>query len=233
MNYREQIVQGEFLARPNRFIAHVRVNGEALTVHVKNTGRCRELLVPGATVYLAKAENPARKTPYDLIAVEKKCSNGQTLLINMDSQIPNAAAEEWLKTLPEFSPQCIIRREVTHRNSRFDFMIRDGKRTIYVEVKGVTLERNGLALFPDAPTERGARHLKELALCVTEDHCEAWVLFVIQMKGIAEFLPNEAMDPAFAEALRHAAANGVKIMAVDCIVTPDSITLDTAIPIRF
>ena len=220
-----KITEGRFISRANRFVATVEINGVPTTVHVKNTGRCRELLVPGTTVYLAVSDNPARKTKHDLIAVNK---NG--LLINMDSQIPNDIAAEWLPESGLFSPDAIIRREVTCGKSRFDFMICEGEKTSYLEVKGVTLETDGVARFPDAPTERGAKHLRELT-ALAQQGIGAYVLFVIQMKQIRELRPNDAMDPAFGTALREAAQAGVVIRAVDCVVTPENITADREVQI--
>ncbi len=213
----QNVVAGKFIDRPNRFIAHVEVAGRSEVVHVKNTGRCRELLVPGATVFLEKSSVPTRKTSYDLIAVMKG-----DLCINMDSQVPNQVAEEWLRTR---FPGAGVRREVTWGNSRFDFYIEIDGRRIFMEVKGVTLERDGIALFPDAPTMRGVKHLNELAACMADGY-EAWVLFVIQMKGVTEFHPNDAMHPEFGAALRAAQAAGVRVLAYDCVVTPDSIRVD-------
>lgn len=224
MKYK-RITEGRFISRANRFIATVEMEGVPTTVHVKNTGRCRELLVPGTTVYLAVSDNPSRKTKYDLIAVDK---NG--LLINMDSQIPNDIAAEWLPGSGLFSPDAIIRREVTCGQSRFDFMICEYGKTSYLEVKGVTLETDGVARFPDAPTERGAKHLRELT-ALAKQGIGAYVLFVIQMKQIRELHPNDTMDPAFGTALREAAQAGVMIRAVDCIVTPESITADREVKI--
>ena len=224
MKYK-RITEGRFISRANRFIATVEMEGVPTTVHVKNTGRCRELLVPGTTVYLAVSDNPSRKTKYDLIAVDK---NG--LLINMDSQIPNDIAAEWLRGSGLFSSDAIIRREVTCGKSRFDFMICEGEKTSYLEVKGVTLETDGVARFPDAPTERGAKHLRELT-ALAKQGIGAYVLFVIQMKQIRELHPNDTMDPAFGTALREAAQAGVVIRAVDCIVTPESIMADREVKI--
>ncbi len=224
MKYK-RITEGRFISRANRFIATVEMEGVPTTVHVKNTGRCRELLVPGTTVYLAVSDNPSRKTKYDLIAVDK---NG--LLINMDSQIPNDIAAEWLPGSGLFSPDAIIRREVTCGQSRFDFMICEDGKTSYLEVKGVTLETDGVARFPDAPTERGAKHLRELT-DLAKQGIGAYVLFVIQMKQIRELRPNDIMDPAFGTALREAAQAGVEIRAVDCIVTPESIMADREVKI--
>ncbi len=223
MKYRE-IVEGRFVARPNRFIAKVLIDGAVETVHVKNTGRCRELLVPDARVYLEVSDNPARKTKYDLVAVEKVTDRG-VLLINMDSQIPNAAAGEWLKNCGMFSEDAVIMREKTFGKSRFDFYIEDGNRKAFVEVKGVTLEHSGVTMFPDAPTERGVKHINELVTCV-ESGYEAYILFVIQMKGVTCFRPHDEMHPEFGAALRNAAENGVKILARDCVATPDSMVVD-------
>ena len=224
MHYKT-IVPGTFLVRRNRFIAEIETAGRRETVHVKNTGRCRELLVPGARVYLEKAENPARKTPYDLIAVEKKRPGKEPLLINMDSQVPNAAAFEWLPASGLFSSHAVFRREVTHENSRFDIFAEDGTRRAFIEVKGVTLEDNGTVLFPDAPTERGVKHLNELAACI-EEGFEAYIFFVVQMKGVGRFSPNDALHPEFGSALRRAVRAGVTLIVRDCRVTPDSITID-------
>ncbi len=219
-----KVIPGIFLSRPNRFIAHVLVDGRKEIAHVKNTGRCKELLLPGARVYLFCApEGRNRKTKYDLIAVQKG-----DRLINMDSQAPNAVAEEWLrKTLPHAE----IRREVTYGTSRFDFRITEGGATTFLEVKGVTLAHDNIAMFPDAPTERGLKHLRELILCKKQGY-EAAVLFVVKMKGIQVFRPNDHTHPAFGDALREAHAAGVKIMAMDCIVTPDTLTIDSPIQLE-
>lgn len=229
MKYKK-VTQGRFISRPNRFIAQVEVDGEIHTVHVKNTGRCRELLVPDARVYLEISDNPARKTKYDLIAVEKQTDSG-ILLVNMDSQIPNAAAGEWLKKSGLFSENAIIMREKTFGKSRFDFYIEDGNRKIFLEVKGVTLEYDGVVMFPDAPTERGVKHINELITCI-ENGYEAYILFVVQMKGIKYFRPYDEMHPQFGDALRNAAEKGVKIIAMDCTVTPDSMTVDGEVTVK-
>jgi len=230
VKYRD-ILSGTFISRPNRFIARVLIDEREETVHVKNTGRCRELLQKGCTVYLERAVNPKRKTPFDLVAVEKNLEGGGTVLINMDSQVVNDAAEEWLSRGCLFSANASIRREYTYKKSRFDFYIEDGERKAFLEVKGVTLERDGQALFPDAPTERGAKHLSHLCDAVSEGY-EAYVLFVIQMKGIKEFLPNEETDKRFADALRVCKETGVRILASDCIVTPSSIEIDAPVPVK-
>ena len=241
MTYSTPIVKGKFLSRPNRFIAIVEVEGKEITVHVKNTGRCRELLPAGATVYLAAAENPTRKTPYDLVAVEKVRPDGSVLLINMDSQAPNDIAAEWLPKSGLFSADSVFKREVTHGASRFDFAVTTPDTpTAYLEVKGCTLEREGIAYFPDAPTERGVKHIRELTALARAGH-PAYILFVVQMKEITALRPNDETHPAFGEALREAQAAGVRIMAVDCRVevtpTPDgifrlSVTADTPVPVE-
>lgn len=220
------IIEGVFLSRPNRFIAKVEINGQEETVHVKNTGRCKELLQKGNRVYLEKASNPERKTKYDLVAVER--SDGR--LVNMDSQVVNAVAEEWIKKGNIFPMGSLVRREVTHGNSRFDIYAESGERKAFIEVKGVTLEAEGVARFPDAPTERGVKHLRELVECV-ENGYEAYALFVIQMKGVTAFTPNDGMHKEFGDALRQAKARGVKVIAVDCNITPDSVEIDSEVEV--
>lgn len=217
----EKIVKGKFLSRPNRFVARVEVDGGEELVHVKNTGRCRELLVSGCTVFLAAAENPARKTRYDVVAVQK----GERL-INMDSFAPNLAAGEFL---PRLFPRSIIRSEYTYGNSRFDFYIEYDNRKILLEVKGVTLENEGVVMFPDAPTERGAKHIRELIKAVGEGY-EAYLLFVVQMDKVKYFTPNTATDPEFGAVLKQAAEAGVEILAYDCAVTPESMEIKN--PVR-
>ena len=226
MTYKN-IVSGRFISRPNRFIAKVNINGQQETVHVKNTGRCKELLIPGCKVFLAPSENPNRKTKFDLIAVIKKTENKE-ILINMDSQIPNLAAVEWLKKGTLFSKEALIKREVTFKNSRFDLYIEDDGRKAFIEVKGVTLENNGTAMFPDAPTIRGVKHINEL-IEATKEGYEAYVLFVIQMRGAKEFKPNNKTHKEFGEALKRAYASGVKILAYDCNVTPSTIEINSPI----
>ena len=227
----EKITYGCFLSRPNRFIARVLIDGVEETVHVKNTGRCRELLVPGCRVYLSVSDNPARKTKYDLIAVEKEREGISPLLINMDAQAPNDVAEEWLRAGNLFPKGGTVRREVTHGSSRFDFYLQDGARKAFLEVKGVTLEQDGVARFPDAPTERGVKHIRELMQCLSEGY-EAYILFVIQMKEITQFSPNDTTHRAFGDALREAAQRGVHVMAMDCEVTPDGIEISHPIPVK-
>ena len=225
MKYKEAMVQGRFLKRPNRFIAHIEIGGKTEICHVKNTGRCRELLPEGANVYCADCLSPTRKTRYDLIAVQKG-----DRLINMDSQAPNGAVHEWLLRgglgrLENIKP------ETTFGDSRFDFsFIKDGK-LCFLEVKGVTLENDGVCAFPDAPTLRGAKHLRELTHLCQEGY-GAYVLFVIQMESVQYLHPNDATDPAFGAALREAAAAGVQILAYDCTVTPDTMNIHTPVEVR-
>ena len=214
-----------FLERPNRFLAREEMEGQEVLCHVKNTGRCRELLNPGAVVYLQKSDNPNRKTGYDLIAVEK----GE-MLINMDSQIPNYVAAEWLRKGRLFPEDANIQMERRYGNSRFDIYAEAGDRKAFLEVKGVTLEVEGQARFPDAPTERGVKHVRELMGCVQEGY-EAYLLFVIQMTGIQSFAPNWDTHPAFGSALQEAAQAGVQILAYDCQVRPDEIVLDQPVPV--
>ena len=219
------MVPGIFRKRPNRFIAHVEIDGRTETVHVKNTGRCRELLPAGARVWCQRSDNPARKTKYDLITVRK----GE-LLINMDSQAPNIAAEEWLRSggLGEIEN---LRRETVHGDSRFDLsFVKDG-RQCFLEVKGVTLENGGVCAFPDAPTERGAKHLRGLLRAAQEGY-GAYVLFVIQMSPVRYLHPHDATDPQFGQALRQAAAGGVQVLAMDCRVTEDSMEIQSSVRVE-
>ena len=212
------MVPGRFLARPNRFIAHAEINGQTEIVHVKNTGRCRELLPVGAEVWCQRSANPKRKTKYDLITVRK----GQRL-INMDSQAPNIAAGEWLRAggLGEITN---LKAETVHGDSRFDFSFTLDGRQCFLEVKGVTLERDGVCAFPDAPTDRGAKHLRGLSRAAEEGY-GAYVLFVIQMPDVKYLHPNDETDPAFGAALREAAAAGVTVLAMDCAVSEDTMEL--------
>ena len=230
MNYKN-ITDGIFRQRLNRFEATVEICGKAETVHVKNTGRCKELLVPGCKVFLERSENPNRKTAYDLTAVEKKREGKPPLLINMDSQIPNAAAEEWLKKGNVFSKTAEIRREVKFENSRFDFYVEDCGKKAFLEVKGVTLEKDGIALFPDAPTTRGVKHINEL-ISAKERGFDCYILFVIQMKEISAFMPNRETHPEFADALLRAKEAGVEILAFDCAVTPKSMVIEDPVEIK-
>lgn len=224
MNYKN-MVQGQFISRPNRFIAHVQIDGQLKICHVKNTGRCKELLPVGAQVWCHRSSNPNRKTKYDLITVKK----GHRL-INMDSQAPNIAAGEWLKGggLGHLEQ---LRPETFHGDSRYDFsFVKDGK-TCFLEVKGVTLETDGVCAFPDAPTERGARHLRGLTQAAREGF-GAYVLFVIQMADVKYLHPNDITDPEFGKALREAAENGVQVMAVDCQVTEDTMVIGDFVEVR-
>ena len=220
------IFKGVFKERPNRFIARVTVDGEEKICHVKNTGRCRELLLPDAEVILQKFDTGTRKTEYDLIAVYK---NG--MLINIDSQAPNKVFGEWVRDSGFFGELTLIRPECTFKNSRFDFYLETAERKIFVEVKGVTLERDGVLLFPDAPTERGARHLRELAEAVKEGY-EAYVFFVIQMKKCLYFTPNAETDKAFSDTLKRVAGEGVHVCAVCCDTTSDSLSITEHVKVK-
>lgn len=222
MHY-QQVEKATFLARPNRFIAHVELAGEPMVCHVKNTGRCRELLVPGAEVWLEKGSNPGRKTAWDLIAVQK----GEHL-INMDAQAPNKVFAEWAAQWE--SELTALRSEVTYGQSRLDFCLETPYGLHYVEVKGVTLEENGHTRFPDAPTERGIKHLQELMRAVEEGH-RASAVFVIQMEHVTDFAPNDDTHPAFGAALREAAKAGVQVLAVNCRVTPGSLEILGPVPV--
>ena len=223
MHYK-QIVPGIFLKRPNRFIAHIEIDGKEMICHVKNTGRCRELLPQGAKVWCEKSDNPNRKTAFDLIAVQKG-----SRLINMDSQAPNAAAKQWLEQggLGEIEN---LKPESRHGDSRFDFAFTKDGIPCFLEVKGVTLETDGVCAFPDAPTLRGAKHLRELTQLAQTGY-GAYVLFVIQMSDVRYLHPNDATDPGFGTALREAAAAGVTVLAVDCAVTVDSMTIGNSVPV--
>lgn len=224
MLYYRGVIPGRFLERPNRFIARVETEEGIQTVHVKNTGRCRELLIPGAKVYLEKASNPARKTPYDLIAVEKG-----DLLINMDAQAPNKVFAEWAagNFLPDITA---IHSEYVYGDSRLDFCLETNKGLHLVEVKGVTLEENGRARFPDAPTERGVKHIQELQKAV-ENGLNATLFFVVQIKDIDSVSPNDDTHPAFGAALREAVSHGVRVCAYDCEVTPNSLFIRRPVPV--
>lgn len=221
-----KILPARFLSRPNRFVARVEAEGEELVCHVKNTGRCRELLVPGATVWLEESPNPSRKTKFDLIAVEKG-----DRLINMDAQAPNKVFGEWAAAGGFREGLTLLRPETTYRSSRFDFYWESSKGRGFVEVKGVTLEEDGVVRFPDAPTLRGVKHLDELVKA-REAGYEAAVCFVIQMENVRWFAPNDVTHPEFGQALRRAAQAGVEILAMDCAVTPQSLTMGKPVPIR-
>lgn len=221
----EKVVKGKYLDRPNRFIAHVEIDGHVETVHVKNTGRCRELLIPGVAVFLEESSNPNRKTKYDLICVKK-----QERLINMDSQAPNEAAREWLEQGGFFQEEVSVYAEKKYGNSRFDLYVESPVRRAFIEVKGVTLEDGNIARFPDAPTIRGVKHVEELVRCVQEGY-EAYLLFVIQMKGTVKFAPNWETHREFGRALIAAGEKGVKILAYDCLVTEDAMQIQDPVPV--
>lgn len=222
----ENTKRAVFLDSPNRFIAHVDLNGQTETVHVKNTGRCKELLIPGTEVILEESVNPARKTKYDLI-----CVNKSGRWINMDSQVPNKAAAEWIRAGRLFPEEVTLKTEKVYGNSRFDIYVESPCRKAFIEVKGVTLEENDIARFPDAPTQRGVKHVEELIRC-QEDGYEAYLLFVIQMKGIREFEPNWSTHPQFGEVLQKAQNAGVHLLAYDCLIREDYIEIQDPVPIR-
>lgn len=224
MKYRH-IVPAEFIDRPNRFVAYVKIGGKTEKVHVKNTGRCRELLQKGATVYLEKSDNPNRSTAYDLVAVEK----GERL-INMDSQAPNRVVEEWLYKKELFPHLLLVRPETKYGNSRFDFYVETKEEKIFIEVKGVTLEKDGVVSFPDAPSQRAVKHMEELVRAKRSGY-RVFVIFVIQMEDVAYFMPNSATHEEFAKALEEAAKEGVEILAYDCFVTADSMQIGKSVPV--
>ena len=219
------VIPGRFVDRPNRFVAHVETAEGLQTVHVKNTGRCRELLLPGAAVYLERGTSPARKTAFDLIAVEK----GERL-INMDAQAPNKVFGEWVRGGGFLPGVMAVRPEFTFGESRLDFCLETPQGPCLVEVKGVTLEEGGAARFPDAPTERGVKHIRELQRAA-EAGFGAVLFFVVQMEGIRSVAPNDETHPAFGAALREAAAHGVRVCAWDCAVTPESIAIRRPVPV--
>ena len=221
------IRKGEFLRRPNRFIAHVLLNGEEVICHVKNTGRLKELLLPGATVFLEESDNTARKTRFDLVAVMRGDE-----VVNIDSQAPNQAVSEWLRKGGLYADVSHVKAEARYGDSRFDFYIESTSgRKAFVEVKGVTLLQDGVARFPDAPTTRGVKHIEELVKC-KEDGYEAYILFLLEMKRSRWMEPNDATHPAFGKALREAAAKGVNVLAYDCIVTPDRLEVAQPVEVR-
>ena len=220
----EKVVSGKFISRPNRFIANVEIDGKTEVCHVKNTGRCRELLVPDARVILQLSDNPNRKTKYDLVAVYKG-----DMLINMDSQAPNKVFGEWAVESGFFGEISKIKPECKYKNSRFDFYIEAEGKRIFVEVKGVTLEEDGVVMFPDAPTERGIKHLNELADAV-ENGYEAYVFFIIQMEKCKFFTPNRKTHPQFADALKD--DKGVNIVALDCKVTEQTLVANKFVEVK-
>jgi sugar fermentation stimulation protein A len=236
----EKIIKGQFVSRPNRFVADVKLNhsGEITRAHVKNTGRCRELLLPGSTVYLEDFTDRmgTRKMTYSLIGVEKVLPDGQVLMINMDSQAPNKVTAEALASgkiiLPGMGRLTEIRGEKTYGDSRFDFYVGDenGRRG-FIEVKGVTLEDGGLVRFPDAPTERGVKHLRELMKARAEGYM-AYALFIVQMEGMRLFMPNDDTHPAFGDTLREAAEADVGVLAYQCHVTEDTLEVTCPLEVR-
>ncbi|MBR7162934.1 MAG: DNA/RNA nuclease SfsA [Clostridia bacterium] len=230
MQYK-RIVEGRFISRPNRFVAIVSLDGEDVAVHVKNTGRCKELLTDGAVVYLEDSMNDQRKLRYSLVAVRKG-----DILVNIDSQAPNAVAKEWLvggkACLDGLSGLDVVKAEQTFGKSRFDFYIKDKEgREGYLEVKGVTLESNGVVAFPDAPTERGVKHINELIEAKRQGYY-AGILFVVQMDGVSLFTPNDITHKAFGDALRRANAEGVEIVVKTCKVAPDSLEISKDLPVN-
>ena len=222
----ENIKKAKFISRPNRFIANIEIDEKIQIAHVKNTGRCRELLVPGAEIYVQEFDSDTRKTKFDLITVKK----GQRL-INMDSQVPNHVFREWVESGNFANDVTLIRPETFFGDSRFDFYIEADNRKIFVEVKGVTLEENGIVRFPDAPTERGVKHLRELIGAIDKGY-EAQVVFIVQMDNVSHFEPNDQTHPEFGKVLREAAQKGVSVTALYCKITPDSIEAVGEVEIR-
>lgn len=222
----DNIHKGKFLSRPNRFIANVEIDGKAEVCHVKNTGRCKELLIEGCTVWLEHSDSASRKTAFDLVAVEKG-----DRLINMDSQAPNKAVGEWLREKNPFGEGFSVYPEKKYGNSRFDFYLESHDRKIFMEVKGCTLEKDGVVLFPDAPTLRGVKHIEELSHCIDEGY-EAYIMILVQMSGVKYFTPNYDTHPEFGEALEKASRKGVKILCYDCDVTPDTMTVGKPVKVK-
>lgn len=222
----DNIHKGTFLSRPNRFIANVEIDGKAEVCHVKNTGRCKELLVEGCTVWLEHSDSESRKTAFDLVAVKKG-----DRLINMDSQAPNKAVGEWLREKMPFGEGFSVYPEKKYGNSRFDFYLESQDRKIFMEVKGCTLEKDGVVLFPDAPTLRGVKHIEELSHCLDEGY-EAYIMILVQMSYVKYFTPNYDTHPEFGEALEKASRKGVTILCYDCNVTPDSMTVGKPVKVK-
>ena len=223
----DNIHTGKFLSRPNRFIANVEIDGNAEVCHVKNTGRCKELLIEGCTVWLEHSDSASRKTAFDLVAVEKG-----DRLINMDSQAPNKAVGEWLREKMPFGEGFSVYPEKKYGNSRFDFYLESQDRKIFMEVKGCTLEKDGVVLFPDAPTLRGVKHIEELSHCLDEGY-ESYIMILVQMSDVKYFTPNYDTHPEFGEALEKASQKGVKILCYDCNVTHDSMTVGKPVKVKF
>ena len=223
----DKITKGTFISRPNRFIANVEIDGINEVCHVKNTGRCKELLIPGSTtVYVQESDNPNRKTKYSLIGVLKDDKN-----INMDSQVTNKVVNEWISKGNLFKDVVLIKPEKTYKNSRFDFYVETKTEKAFIEVKGATLEQDGVVRFPDAPTERGVKHIHELCECI-DDGYKAYIIFVIQMKDVLYFTPNDDIHKAFGDALRIAHKKGVQVLAVNCYVSEDSIDICDYVEVR-
>lgn len=222
----DNIHKGKFLSRPNRFIANVEIDGKAEVCHVKNTGRCKELLVEGCTVWLEHSDSESRKTAFDLVAVEKG-----DRLINMDSQAPNKAVGEWLREKMPFGGGFSVYPEKKYGNSRFDFYLESQDRKIFMEVKGCTLEKDGVVLFPDAPTLRGVKHIEELSHCLDEGY-ESYIMILVQMSDVKYFTPNYDTHPELGEALEKASRKGVKILCYDCNVTHDSMTVGKPVKVK-
>ena len=223
----ENIVSAKFLERPNRFIALVEISGHIEKAHVMNTGRCRELLIPGTDIFLQQHDDPKRKTKYSLITVRKGSQ-----LVNLDSQVPNALAAQ-MAMQGYFLPEPVfVKREKTYGDSRFDIYCESGNRKMFIEIKGVTLEENGVARFPDAPTERGIKHMRGL-INAAADGYETALVFIIQMKGVTSFEANVRTQPEFARVLLEAKEAGVMVKAFDCIVTENSIAVDSEVPVKY
>ena len=225
MHY-DKIVKGKFIERPNRFIAYVDIDGKIEKCHVKNTGRCRELLIPGAKVYLEESSNSNRKTKYSLVGVMKG-----NMMINMDSQAPNKVVKEWLELKASEKGIILIKPEKVYGESRIDFYYETDSSKAYMEVKGVTLIEDGIARFPDAPTERGIKHIEHL-IELKQLGYETYIMFVIQCKGVKWFEPNDITHKAFGDALRKAVKTGVKVLAYDCVVAEDSLMIDSFVEVR-
>lgn len=222
----DNIRRGQFISRPNRFIANILVNGKEEICHVKNTGRCTELLVPGAIIFVREVKNDRRRTKFDLVSVFK----GERL-VNIDSQIPNNIFREWIESNNYFPGLSLVKPEYKYRNSRLDYYLEAGDRKIMVEIKGVTLEKDGATFFPDAPTERGIKHINDLCHAITEGY-EAYLIFIIQMKNVLYFAPNRETHPAFADAVLRSVDMGVQLLALDCDVTADSITVGNYVKVK-
>ena len=222
----DNIHKGTFLSRPNRFIANVEIDGKAEVCHVKNTGRCKELLVEGCTVWLEHSDSESRKTAFDLVTVEKG-----DRLINMDSQAPNKAVGEWLREKKPFGEGFSVYPEKKYGNSRFDFYLESQDRKIFMEVKGCTLEKDSVVLFPDAPTLRGVKHIEELSHCLDEGY-EAYIMILVQMSNVKYFTSNYDTHPEFGKALEKASRKGVKILCYDCNVTPDTMTVGKPVKVK-